>query len=645
MEETAMTRARRALLWIGGGMVVLLAGALAWLATIDWAGTLGGRVGTALNRKVTIGDVDLRPGRVSHLHLGRIVIDNTPWGSAPHMAEIDAVDLDIALLPLLGGRVVLPSLTVVRPRLLLEKNADGAANWDFSQNPQAAAALAPAKPESRHGVPVIEHLAIDDGQLAFRDPAKGIDLASKIATAVGGDPAHQMVTLTGQGSIQHQPFRLQAQAGSLLDLREGHQPYPVRIEMAVGPTRGRIDGTVDDPVKMTGLDVRLALSGPDLAALFPIVGIPTPRTPPYALQGTLRHAGEQWSLEGFTGTVGASDLSGSLAVRTGGKRPFLRADLASEHLDLRDLAGFIGGGGEKKSDRVLPDHPLDLERLHAMDMEVRFTGHHIEGKDMPLKRLDAALGLDGGLLTLDPLSFALKQGEFTGRVELDGRRKLPAARIDLRLSKVDFGQLFAGTRFAGQMSGTLDGRVQVTGAGRSTAEVLGGGDGRLVLTMAEGSISALIQELAELDIGGALGVAVTKDQPVAVRCLVADLRLEHGTARPRVLLLDTTESTITADGTVDLGAETMHLRVEGHPKHPSVLSARAPITVNGPWKHPKIGVEARREALRGAAAAALGALLTPLAAIVPFLSPGSQQDPPCAQLVAEERKGEGKTPP
>ncbi|MGE5504654.1 MAG: AsmA family protein [Actinomycetota bacterium] len=633
--------AGRILLWIGAALALLVAVAVVVVSRWDWGAEVAGRAGDVLHRKVSVGTVGLRLRRVTHLHLGRIVIDNAPWGSGPHLAEIDAVDLDIDLLELLRGRVVLPSLVLSRPRLLLEKSADGKANWDFSQNPQAAAAIAPVMPSNRHQVPLIERLSIDDGALTYRDPAKGIDLSSRVATAVAGDPAHGKVTLAGTGTIQGQPFRLEAEGGALLALKEGDQPYPLRLEMTVGQTHGRIEGTLDDPLKLSGVNLRLGLEGPDLAALFPIIGIPTPRTPPYALAGQLTHAGDQWALDGFSGRVGSSDLAGSLSVRTGGVRPFLRADLVSDRLDLRDLAGFIGGGGPKpKSSRVLPDRPLQLDRLRAMDMEVRFTGRHIEGRDMPLKRLDAALGLDGGLLVLDPLSFTLKQGEFSGRIELDGRRDVPAARLDLRLSRVDFGQFFAGTRFAGKMSGIMDGRIQVAGRGRSTAQVLGGGDGRLVLTMADGSVSALVQELAELDIGNALGIAVTKDEPVAVRCLVADLRLAHGTATPSLLLLDTDESTITADGTVDLGAETMDLKLEGHPKHPSVFSARAPIAVDGAWTHPRVRVEAGREVLRGAAAAALGALLTPLAAIVPFLSPGSQQDPPCGQLVAELRGAE-----
>ncbi len=40
--------------------------------------------------------------------------------------------------------------------------------------------------------------------------------------------------------------------------------------------------------------------------------------------------------------MGDSDLRGTLTYRTGGKRPFMRADLHSTLLDLADLGPVIG---------------------------------------------------------------------------------------------------------------------------------------------------------------------------------------------------------------------------------------------------------------------------------------------------------------
>lgn len=74
-----------------------------------------------------------------------------------------------------------------------------------------------------------------------------------------------------------------------------------------------------------------------------------------------------------------------------------------------------------------------------------------------------------------------------------------------------------------------------------------------------------------------------------------------------------------------------------HPKDPTPLSARTPITITGPFAGPSIGVEAGPLAARAAGAVALGALLTPLAAILAFIDPGLEKDNDCAALLEQAK--------
>ena len=43
--------------------------------------------------------------------------------------------------------------------------------------------------------------------------------------------------------------------------------------------------------------------------------------------------------------MGASDLSGAISIKTGGDRPFLKADLRSDSLSFPDLGALFGGAG------------------------------------------------------------------------------------------------------------------------------------------------------------------------------------------------------------------------------------------------------------------------------------------------------------
>ena len=163
---------------------------------------------------------------------------------------------------------------------------------------------------------------------------------------------------------------------------------------------------------MKGEDVTLDIQGDDMANLYPLIRLVFPSTPPYRLKGHLKHDGKVWSFSNFSGRVGDSDLSGNIRVDTAPKRPFMKADLVSNLLDFDDLAGFIGGkpgtapgetaseeqkkqaAAEKDSDRIFPDQRYDLERLRAMDADVRLRAKKILAPKLPIDDLNATIKLE-----------------------------------------------------------------------------------------------------------------------------------------------------------------------------------------------------------------------------------------------------------
>src|SRR4051794_16823144 len=58
---------------------------------------------------------------------------NPPGFSRPHMATLDELDLKLALLPLLSGRVEIDQLVLVKPDILLETDRQGQPNWQFAR--------------------------------------------------------------------------------------------------------------------------------------------------------------------------------------------------------------------------------------------------------------------------------------------------------------------------------------------------------------------------------------------------------------------------------------------------------------------------------------------------------------------------------
>jgi uncharacterized protein involved in outer membrane biogenesis len=163
-------------------------------------------VSTALGRKVSInGDADLNFGWVTRIRLGDVSIANADWAKAkePNMVQVGQLDLAIDVWQLLRGRILTPEIEISRPRVLLEKNAQGEANWQFSTAAKVAARG--AAPTQRKEVPVVQHLDLDQGHFAYNDAKIGRNAALDVSgLRVTDERADRKVQVTGDGQYKIQ---------------------------------------------------------------------------------------------------------------------------------------------------------------------------------------------------------------------------------------------------------------------------------------------------------------------------------------------------------------------------------------------------------------------------------------------------------
>lgn len=399
------------------------------------------------------GEWSLRPRFiVEDFHLA-----NTDWARDGEMVSLERAEIVIDLPELLQGRMVLPEIRLVKPAVSLERRADGEASWNFAVKEAADAAA----PEDRTEMPLIGRLLIEDGRLAFRDVQAGLDIDARMSSVTGsGGEGEETVRLDGQGSLHGERFRITAQGGSLLALRANEAPYPLTVDMTVGETRGRLTGTLEDPITFEGLNLEVTITGPDLAKLTKITGIPLPMTPPYDLSGRLRRDGAVLRIEGMAGRVGNSDLGGDLCIDTGRERLYVEADLRSRVLDYRDVGPLVGlrpeqqrapvrpvetketGNGEAAAGlpatvprRVLPDAPLAIEQIRAVDAKVRFRGDKVEAPNAPLSGVDLELVLEDSQLHIRPLRLGVAGGEVRAEIRIDARTDAVLTEYNIRLNR------------------------------------------------------------------------------------------------------------------------------------------------------------------------------------------------------------------
>ena len=194
-------------------------------------------IGQKLERPFSING-DLRIGLSNHPHVEveGIVLGNAPWSTQSKMVQIERARISIAVLPLLGGHIVLPEVELTGPDVVLERDIDGEANWNFGSDPGAQ-----SKPPTHP--PEIRSLRIDRGKLVFRDPQSKTEIELAVNSDRGAEGSEANVRFVGQGILRNDAFHLEGRAGSLLELTASGKPYRLDVTATAGQTKASFTGT------------------------------------------------------------------------------------------------------------------------------------------------------------------------------------------------------------------------------------------------------------------------------------------------------------------------------------------------------------------------------------------------------------------
>lgn len=314
-------RMPRAAKWlIGISLPILL---LVLLFRWDWLIPMAeSRASAALGRPVTIAHLHVRLGRVPEITVTDLRIANPEGFPAdPPFALVPRTVLSLELWPLIReGRLVVPSVALHQPALQLLGREDGTNNYTFESLTGGPA----GEPGSG---PQIRRVVIEEGRSRVALEALEADFNLQIATQEpdGQDPT---ITLRAEGTYAAQPITGELVGGALLALQDASRPWPVRLQLANGPTQVTLEGTVQEPLALRGADLRLSLAGPDMKLLMPLTGVPIPTTPAYRVTGRLDFEEGRARFHELQGTVGRTDLGGEVIVAPDAARPATEVPLA-----------------------------------------------------------------------------------------------------------------------------------------------------------------------------------------------------------------------------------------------------------------------------------------------------------------------------
>ncbi len=653
-----------------GGVSLLI---LCVLAFMDWnllRPVVARNITAKTGREAAI-DGDLRVHLWSwnpSAQINGLTLKNPPWADRKMMFAAKQITVSLSLARLLRGQIVIPQIEMVEPLINLERDSKGRASWQLGTHDGATTDK--GKPPK---IPAIRRLLIKDGRLHVIDEIRHLRFGGSLVADDGARANTSAFKIEAKGSLNEKPFALDAQGGPLLNL-DPQKPYSFSAHVTASDIKLEAQVTIAKPFDLGLLDIKLVISGKDLADVFYLTGLALPNTPRYRFAASLHVNGTTITGDDFSGRLGSSDLAGKIIVQTGATRPKLTAKLTSNTLNIVDLAPTLGHPVADKSETLaaaegassasakagrskrasvgrradadptlnlllLPDADLQVNRVRGMDADVTFRAGAVTAPKIPMKEVSFHVILDNGQLSVDPLSFVLDQGRFAGKVHIDARADVPETSIDMRVDDVDLSQFKTAAMKTSPLSGTLIGRLRIHGFGQSVHKLASTADGAMSLIIPQGEINEAIAELTGINLTRGLGLLLAKNETkTSIRCGVLDFQAQNGDLTAKSFFIDTTDVLITGRGEVHLDSEALNLALKGDPKKLRLTRLRSPITIKGTLKTPAVGIDAGELAKQGAVATALGTLLTPVAAVIAFIDPGRAKNKDCFASVTDARE-------
>ncbi len=489
-------------------------------------------------------------------------------------------------------------------------------------------------------LPFIGRLTVEPSRLTFKDPQAATDMTLELRTR-GLGAGDQVFQIDGRGQYDGSPFSLRFRGDPLLAARDPDRSYALELSSDVVDSRIHVQGSILQPLALKGLDLGLDLEGPNPHRLSRLLGIPLPILPPYSLSGDLSLRDGLWTLGNIEGQVGDSDLGGRIAFDVGPRPPHLTGELNSDSLHLEDLGVLAGAepvsaeqpspdskAKDARKRHVLPDRPLVTAAWQNVSADIRYRGTSVQAAAIPLSNVVIDFKLADGHGRFSPVRFGVGDGQVDFDLDIDSKLTPPGGTVQLEVQAVDLKKALSDWSLANDSVGTVGGQGKFWVTGSSIADLFGSADGGLVMLMTRGRLDALLVELAGLDATQSFLSWLRARDPIPIDCAYIDVQTRDGVATVDTLAIDTTDTTFTGTGTVNLNDERLDITLSAHPKDVSVLAARTPFHLGGTFHDPEATLQTGGLAWRSGGSAALAALAGPIAALLPLLDLGTGEEAP-----------------
>ena len=267
---------------------------------------------------------------------------NAVGGKGAQMVDVRWVGITPSFWALLQGRIEVGRLTLFRPTLVLESDAEGRPNWEF--HPGAGASQPAGAPSSGLHL-AIGTLKIREGTLSYTNPKTGQILKAENLEALASVGSLQgPFDFDATATVNGVPLSLMAKVGTPTE-KGSDMSFKLKVQSGTLNFDGHVSRiAVDADVKgkvslatggLTDFVASLVRAGGNEAPAFDAAAIGS-----FAFDGDIDLTAEKLALTDFRMSIGSESVSGSATLVTGAK-PSLESRLSFPKIDVEKWLAIL----------------------------------------------------------------------------------------------------------------------------------------------------------------------------------------------------------------------------------------------------------------------------------------------------------------
>jgi uncharacterized protein involved in outer membrane biogenesis len=590
--EASPARPRRGLkiAAVATAAVALLLAALAVAAAMLPVGWTRARIEAALSERV---GAPVRLGSVARVErfsyrptiiLRDLRMAQPDWAGPGDLLTVREVRMQVPVIPAILQQSVRPGGIVIRGMTAnLIRTTDGRWNWRRERKP----AVEDRGNDRGLG---IAGLTIEDSRFTLKEAKRRLALSGALSA-----DARQGVRISGDGSFDGSPARLQLQGAPVTEAGGGDTPYPFTLNFGSPLLEMTAKGTMRGALNVRDMQLAMTAKAPSLSRLDDLIQAGLFGTAPIDLKADVRRDGRDWHIQRMTGSIGRSRLAGRMDVLKRDGRTKIDGDIAFSQFDFDDLSDAQGKARAaaretRIGERVLPDTRINLSKIGPTDGTLRVRAQRLLfGQTSVFRTLAGTITLAGKQLTISDIRSDLAQGVMTGTMSVDHRSGAkPMLNIDLM---VQGGRLGPLVNAADRFDAPYRARIVLGGRGDTIREALSRADGHAGIIAVNGKVDRLVAAVLGQDLGRTLKAAIgDQDAEVPLRCVALGFEADKGRLTAAPFVIDTEISRSRGVGVIDLETERVALTIGGRSKRRGGLRIMDPIRIDGTMSRPSVSV-------------------------------------------------------